>query len=129
VTSGSLITAVGKNLIWQRLFQSSETVVDEFQMGTGTTTAAESDTNLTTAIGGKYNFSPNYPTFDDTNGRVTVRGFVPSTDLNGNTLAESGLFNTDGTPILLNHDVFIGITKTASKQIIMTWNIKLENVS
>jgi hypothetical protein len=129
MTNLSLFVQNGKNLILSRLFASSVTVVSQFQVGTGTTTPTEVDTGLTTPVGSKYNFSGGYPIYDTTNSRATIRGLVPAADLAGNTLAESGLFNTDGTPVLLNHDTWTGFAKTTSKQLIMNWIIKVENVN
>lgn len=121
MANGSIFVNNGLNLAIRRLYASDKTVVSQFQCGTGTTTPAVTDTGLETATGGKYNFVAGYPVFDTTNKQVTVRGFVPSTDLNGSTITEVGEFNTDGTPIMIDHDVFTGITKTTSVEVAFIW--------
>ena len=128
MTTGSLFTTNGKNLILNRLVADSVTQISQFQMGTNTTTALESDTGLGTAVGSKYNFSAT-PSVDTTNSIARIRGVVPAADLASNTLAETGLFNTDGTPVMASHDIFTGFAKTTSKILILNWNVKIENVS
>jgi len=127
MTVTGVVVSNGKNLALRRLFDSSLTVVSEFGIGTGTTTPSASDTGLTTPVaawsgGNDYKaFVSGYPTFDTVNNEVTIRGYVASTEANGSVLTETGLVNTDGTPILFSHDVHTAISKTSSVEIIYTW--------
>ncbi len=102
------------------------TVPSRFGIGTGSTTAVVNDVFLETPItawsGGSdfKNYVAGFPTFDEINQKVTVRGFVASTEANGNSITEYGDFNTDAAPNLSSHIIFTGITKTSTVQIYIT---------
>jgi len=133
--ASSVITTNGRNLTLHRLYTETptDTAPTVFKIGTGTTTADESDTDLTTTItgwnagGDTKDFVSGYPQFDTTNKEVTVRGFISSTQANGNTISEVGEFNTDGTPKMFSHDVFTGISKTNTQEIALIWVHKCSN--
>ena len=61
---------------------------------------------------------PAYPTFDDTNLVVTTRAILLTTECNGSSLTEFGLFNGDVTPRMASHCVYTAISKTVSIQVI-----------
>lgn len=115
-----LIVKGGKNLMLARTLIAPIT----FAIGTGTTAPVESNTSLETMIVAWYgggNYKPvlaGYPTFDTTNKRATVRCYVASTEANGNNISETGLFNTDGTPVMLDRHTFTAVTKNAQTEII-----------
>lgn len=131
MATGAVITKIGKNTALNRLFKASPTytAITKFGIGTGTTTPAEGDTGNTTPItlwsgGSTYkSFESGYPTYDETNKRVTWRGLISSTEANSNTITEVADFNTDGTPRVGAHIVMSGITKTSSIQVYIdfTW--------
>ena len=125
MANGSVITSNGKNAILKRMYgDSSVSAFSKFAIGTGTTTPSETDTDLEAKITGWYGgadykgYMTGYPTYDATNNSVTIRCKVLSTEANGNTITEIGEFNTDGTPIILGRDVFTGISKSSSVEII-----------
>lgn len=62
-------------------------------------------------------FVTGYPTFDETNKKVTLRYYLNSLQANGFSISETGSFNTDGTPKLIDRDVFTGISKTSTDEI------------
>jgi len=129
MATGAVITKGGKNQALNMLYNGTATnsKVSQFKIGTGTTTPAETDTTLETAItswtGGndEKNFVSGFPTFNTTDKKVTTRGFVTASEANGNSVTEAGEVNTDGTPVLFSHDVFTAITKTATIQISFIW--------
>jgi len=57
-------------------------------------------------------FVSGYPTFDETNKKVTVRCHLTTLEANGYQLSEIGTFNTDGTPVMMDRDVFTAQSKT-----------------
>jgi hypothetical protein len=116
MTTGGIVTNVGKNLVLSRLYGSGDTAITQFKIGTGTNTPIVGDTDLQTPILTK-NFVPGYPTFDTVNFKVTTRGFISSAEANGNLITETGEFNTDGTPKMSTRFVFTGISKTVSDEI------------
>ena len=132
MTVGSVLTKAGFNAILSRAFSNAGTytVPSRFKIGTGTTTPSQTDSNLATPItawsgGSDYkNYSASYPTFDTTNQKVTVQGFVASTEANGNTITEYADFNTDGSPVMFSRTVFTSITKTSAVQVFITTRFK-----
>lgn len=93
----AILNADGKNHVLSRAFTSTETAIDKFMAGTGTTAPTATDVLLeypimgwTAASGGNtmQNFVTGFPTFDTANHKVTIRGFIPSTLGNGNLLTE-----------------------------------------
>lgn len=121
MSTGSIYTDNGLNLFLKRMYRSSETIVSQFQQGTGTNTPIATDTSLQTAIGAKINFVTGYPVFDTTNKRVSLRGFVNSGTNNGNTITEVGTYNTDGTPVMATRDVHTAKAKTANIEMAYIW--------
>lgn len=59
-----------------------------------------------------------YPTYDDTNMIITTRAMLLTTDCNGLSLTEFGLFNSDTTPRMFSHCVHTAVSKTLSIQVI-----------
>ena len=59
-----------------------------------------------------------YPSFDDTNLVITNRAILLTTECNGSSLTEFGLFNSDTTPRMASHSVYTAISKTVSVQVI-----------
>ena len=123
---GGTWTNNGMNLVLNRTYSTAQTIISQFQSGTGTNAAATTDTVLQTAVGSKKNFETGYPTFDTTNRRATVRGLLTTIDVNGNTITETGQFNTDSPAKLASRNVFTGISKTASVEIAFNWITSLD---
>jgi len=114
-----------------RTFKSSPdyTVPNYFKVGTGTTTPDSTDTDLDTAINiagsATKAVASGYPVLDESNLQATNRCILLTTDCNGNTITEFGLFNSDGTPKIFSRAVFTGISKTSSVQIIFVEKDKI----
>lgn len=116
---GGVITNNGKNAILKRTYGSTITAFTQFGYGKGTTTPAVADTDLETQVDSNKNFVSGYPVYDTTNKRSTVRCYITATEGNEETLTEVGEFNTDGTPVMLSHDVFTGVSKSATDELVI----------
>jgi len=135
MVSGSFIVNNGAKIIMNRTFKASPdyTAPTRFKIGTGTTTPTVSDTDMVTPItawysGGDYkNAVSGYPSFDYTNKQVTMRGYVASTEANSNSITEQGWFNTDGTVLMFDRQVFTAISKTNTDEIAFVTKFKVIN--
>ena len=133
---GGTFSNDGCNLIWRRLYgNSSSSAVSLFAVGTGTTTPAVTDTALETMVVGGFSgdasykaFVTDYPLYDTSTNKVTSRGYVTSTECNGNNLSEAGEFNSDGTKVMSSRDVFTAISKSSTDELAIVWVHKLVNV-
>lgn len=120
---GGLITNSGKKLMLNRAFKSSPDYLAPslFKIGTGTTTPATTDTDLETPvnINGSQTktFVTSYPVLDETNFQVTFRCLVNSTEANGNTLTEFGIFNNDSTKLMWSRTTHTAVTKSSSIEV------------
>jgi len=61
-------------------------------------------------------FVSGYPSFDETNHEVEIRGILLSTEANGNNINGFGLFNTDGTVLMHSEDTFTAESKSSTDQ-------------
>ena len=119
----NIITTDGKKIMMDRTFNSSPTrsAVNQFKVGTGTSTPVVGDTDLQTPVsidGDNFkNLVTGYPTLDLTNMQVTFRALLLSTEANSNALTEFGLVNSDGTPLLFSRATHTVINKTSSIEI------------
>jgi hypothetical protein len=132
MSNGAIYTKTGFNALLNRGYKATPDYLapTRFGIGTSSTTPLDTDTTLNSAItawsgGSDYkNFVSGYPTFDTTNQKVTVQGFIASTEANGNVINEYGDFNADGSPIMSSRIVFNPITKTSAVQIYITTTYK-----
>ena len=121
--TGNIITDDGLKIALHRTYTASPTISAPtiFKIGTGTTNPTTSDTDVETSVningGATKSLVSGYPILDETNLQATIRALLLTTEGNGNSITEFGLFNTDGTPIMFSHAVFTAITKTSSVQI------------
>ncbi len=128
MANGAIYTISGMVALLNRGYKSSPdyTVPSRFGIGTGTITPAVTDVELTTPItswsgaSDFKNYVSGYPIFDTTDQKVTVQGFIASTEANGNSITEYGDFNTDDAPNISSHIVFNPITKTNTVQVFIT---------
>ena len=119
----ALITNQGKNLLLNRALQATPTqnAVIDFKVGTGTTAAAITDTDLETPVsidGDNFkNFESGSPSFTESsqNSQITCR--LLRTEANSNSLTEFGIVNDDGTKKLFMRSVHTAIAKTSSKEV------------
>jgi hypothetical protein len=135
MSSGQVLTNNGRKIALNRLFKSSPdyTAPSVFKVGTGTNTPAVTDSDLQTSViisGGNYTkiFISGYPLLDETNMQSTIRCLLLTTEANGNSLTEFGIFNTDGTAKMLSRTVHTAITKTTSVQVIYIEKDKITTV-
>lgn len=125
MASGQVITNNGLNLALKRIYGlAGNSEVTRFKVGSGTTTPAAGDTDLQTPVlisgAASKLFVSGSLSFDTANKRVTVQGFLASTECNGNVIAEVGEINAEG--VLFSHDVLTTpITKNANTEIQITW--------
>ena len=126
MATGSVLTKSGFNNILQLSFSGSSTKrYQYFIVGTGNTTPTISDTGLestTTAwtVGGTSfkGYVATYPKFDETNQKVTTRGFISAAEATNVVLYEYADVNNDTTKCLAGRFVWNDpITKTTSNQI------------
>jgi len=128
MTTGAVFTVSGMVSLQNRGFKASPdyTAPTKFGIGTGTTAPVTTDIAIETPItawsgaSDFKNYVSGYPTFDEANQELTVRGFIASTEANGNSITEYGDFNTDTDPIISSHVVFSPITKTSAVQVFIT---------
>jgi hypothetical protein len=125
MASGIIVTNSGKKLVLNRAFKASPTYTTPsvFKVGTGITTPAVTDTNLQTPViisGTSYTktFVGGYPILDEANLNITTRCLLLTTEANGNSLTEFGIFNTDGTLLCFSRTVHAPITKNTSVQVV-----------
>ena len=119
--TGVVVCKTGKQIMLHRTFVNPPTysIPSVFKLGTGTTTPLITDVDVETEIGafGSKAFVAGYPTLDETNMISTIRCLVLTTEANGETITEFGVFNTDAVPKMLSHLVHTGIVKTSDVQI------------
>lgn len=121
--TGQNITDNGNKIQLNRTWKSTPDYGEPsvFKVGTGTTDPTTSDTDLQTPVtidtGTTKAFVTGYPILDETNLQATVRCFLTTTNANGNSLTEFGLFNTDGTPLMFSRATHTPISKTTSIQV------------
>jgi len=119
MSAGSIVNT-GKNLLLNRLYNGGSPHVFEFAVGSGTTNPVVTDSGLEYPIASGLNFVTGYPSFDTTNQKVTVRGFIPAGSYNGATLSEVGEFSSGGG-IMFSRDTFTGISKSGSDEVAIVW--------
>lgn len=123
MSTGQVITNNGLKLAINRIFKASPDYLapSKFKIGTGTTTPAVGDTDVETGVningGATKSFVTGYPVLDETNHQSTIRAFLATTEGNGNSITELGVFNVDGSPLMFSHAVFTAITKTATVEV------------
>lgn len=124
MTAGGVMTKSGFNNILNLSFTGSSTKhYQYFIIGTGNTTPTVSDTGLestTTAwTTGETSFKSYLSTtFDDTNQKVTVRGFIGAAEATDVVIYEYADVNNDSTKCPAGRFVWNDpITKTTSNQV------------
>jgi len=121
MATGSVMTNEGLNGVLDRIskFSPDVSAFDRIIVGTnGTTPQFTDDINsFTPSVGFPKSILVGYPTFDSTNIRMTLRGFVSSIEANGDNLQEVGIVNSDGPDKTLNRDVHNVIVKDDTQEI------------
>jgi len=124
MATGLVLTTKGKLIAFNRTFKTTPDYLEPslFKVGTGTTTPSVSDTDLVTPVvisGGSTtkSFLTGYPVLDETNLNSTIRCLLLTTEANGNSLTEFGIFNNDATKKCFSRAVHTSISKTSSIQV------------
>lgn len=134
MANGMVVTNSGRKLILNRGFKVTPDYLapTHFKVGTGTTTPTVSQTDLVapvaiTGVTLTKDFVAGYPSLDETNFLATIRCLLLTTEPTAQpvSLAEFGLFNEDGTPLMFSRIVHTAITKNTSTQIIYIEKNKL----
>lgn len=117
--TGACVTNLGKNIALHRLGgDTSQTAISLIDVGTGTNTPAATDTALQTPLSINKPFLTGYPVYNDAERKITIRAQLLSTEANGNTLTEVGVFNSDATRKLFSRHVHEGIVKNNMTEVI-----------
>jgi len=90
-------------------------------LGTGGTSATSSDTDLETVI----ESTRKSPTISTSNKTITIQHELLSTEGNGNTFREGGIF-IDSDGILLDRFVYPDFDKTAANELVTIDVIKID---
>ena len=123
MSTGQKITTAGLKLALNRIFKATTDYLSptKFKVGTNTTTPTVSDTDLGTAVaisgGNIKSFVTSYPVLDETNMQSTIRCLINTTEANGNSITEFGIFNEDSSALMFSRSVFTAISKTTSVEI------------
>ncbi|MCK5609029.1 hypothetical protein KAR91_44555 [Candidatus Pacearchaeota archaeon] len=118
---------IGKLKILNMLFGlKSDKKVDSFKVGTGTTTPANSDTDLETQVGSVAAMVAGYPIVDESNHKITLRGYLDSATLNGNDLTEIAWCDEDGE--ILTREVTDPNSKSSSDEFAYVGVLEVQDV-
>lgn len=123
----NLATLAGRNLIRDLLFWKDASDdprpsgLNFFATGTGATAPAAGDTTLGVEV-----FRDVVTNRVKTDGQLVLKYFLASTDANGNTLTEAGLFGNGATATadsgtLYARATFTGIVKTSAIAVTFAW--------
>lgn len=131
MSTGAIFTLLGKKVAINRTFKATPdyTAPTTFKVGKGTTTPTVNDTAIETDVPtppATTTFVTGYPIIDETNMQSTIRCLVLTTDCNGQTITEFGVFNTDSTPKMVSHLVHTGIGKSNAVQLIYVEKDKIK---
>ena len=116
----SIITNKGKNIILNRAYKSTPDYNQPslFQLGTTQPTPLLTSTTIpspvTLATGTTKTFVTNYPSINESLKEVTIRGYVSSTEANGESIDGSGLLTAESE--LFSMDKFNDESKSATDE-------------
>ena len=72
-------------------------------------------------------FESGYPTLNETTKMATIRTRLSSNDANGYLITEHGLFNDDGSPLMMTRDVFTAYSKGDTDELIFVEKVTFSN--
>jgi hypothetical protein len=118
----NLAVTSGKNLLRDFLNNDGVDGLTYFAVGTDNTAAASGDTALGTEV-----FRKLFTQTNKTSGSLNIKTYVGSTEGNGNTLTEAGLFGGAATGAtdsgtLYARATFTGIAKTSAIGVTFDWD-------
>lgn len=116
----NLVTLAGRNLVRDLLNEATDTGLNYFAIGTGTTAAAEGDTALGAEV-----IRDVFTARSATDGVLTISFFLSSASANGSALTEAGIFTQSTAGVLFARAVHPAINKTSSVTVTYTWAITI----
>jgi hypothetical protein len=115
----NLVVTTGLNLIRDLLNGDAVAGLTYFAVGTGTTPVASTDTTLAAEV-----FRDAVTQTIKGTAELTVKYFLPTTQANGNTLAEAGLFNAASVGTMFARVVLAAtIVKTSAIEVTFAWDL------
>ena len=119
----TVVTNIGKGVVWNRMIGSG-TEAKFVAWGTGTTTAAATQTALVTeSAEARTSGTSSRITTTTTNDTYQVTGTITSTS--SQTIAESGLFDASTTGNMFTRGDFTGVALLNGESIAFTWTVQL----
>ena len=116
----NLVVSAGLNFICDRMEGTSEGVMSHMVLGSGTTAAAASDTDVGSLLGSR-------EALDSTTVSTNTITYVSSFEAGDATgaVTEAGIFNASSSGTMLCRVVFAAINKAADDTMSVTWVITL----
>ena len=122
----NIVTNVGLDLFATLITGDSTSYPSHMAIGTGSTAAAATDTALVAEVDRNAFASETTAS----TGVITWKGFWNSSEANGNTIAEAGVFNDASAGTMSNRVVLSStVAKTSSISLTVTWTFTLTDNS
>jgi hypothetical protein len=117
----NLVVTKGFDIIRDRLAGVAIDPLTHFALGTGTTAPVIGNQALATEV-----YRDTITDFVYESATLKVKYYLPTTQANGNTIGEAGVFNSSSGATMFNH-VLISptIVKTSSIAVTFTWTISI----
>lgn len=119
----NLVVDAGIALILDRIFNDTLTslqFITHLAVGTSATAAAAAQTALVAET-----FRDSLTQVTRSGNVLTVRQFLSSTQANGSTLQEAGIFNASSGGTMLARAIYTGIVKDATRTVTFIWSFTL----
>jgi hypothetical protein len=119
-TAHNLVVLTGRNQIRDALYGDHIAAPAWMALGTGTTTPVSTDTTLATEV-----LRDVLTARAKGSGTITFKYYLTSTQGNGITFREAGLFNAQSGGTLFARTLFTPIDKTASITVLWAWTVTI----
>lgn len=116
----NLVVTAGLTYICSRMAGTAKNVMSHMALGTGTTAAGASQTDLVTIAGSRVALDSSTPS---TSSIVYVATFGPG--VSSGAITEAGIFNASSSGDMLCRTVFSVVNKAAGDTMVITWTISL----
>ena len=116
----NLVVTAGLTYICSRMAGTAKSVMSHMALGTGTTAAGASQTDLVTIAGSRVALDSTTPS---TSSIVYVATFGPG--VSSGAITEAGIFNASTYGDMLCRTVFSVVNKAAGDTMVITWTISL----
>lgn len=116
ISRHNLVVLAGRNLVRDLLYIAATNPLSHCAVGTGSTAATANDTALGAEV-----FRSAITQFIPLSGQLQVKHYLSSTQANGNTLTEAGLFNASSGGTMFARVTYAGIAKTSAISITYVW--------